>query len=254
MTLKQIMITGASDGIGLEVAKLLARDNHLTLVARNKEKLEKALSSLKGNGHELIVADLSVKEHVYRVKEKIETGHFDVLINNAGVGMYGRFTEIPLLEQMKMLDLNITSLTGLSYSFLKHARSGDALINTASTLGTTSYAGGAVYAASKAYVTNLSESLWWEYRSKGILVLGFSPGATYTNFHNSAGGDKESFPKFVMQSPQDVAKEMVAALRKRSGPKVVSGGMNRAMLFFQRFMSRRMVVKMMAGFGPLKGK
>ena len=247
------LITGASDGIGLEVARILARKNYqITLVARSKEKLESALSSLNGSGHEIISADLSKKENVDALKEKIDGNKYDVFINNAGVGMYGRFTEMPLSEQVKMMNLNITALTALSYFYLSQAKKGDALINVSSSLGTTSYAGGASYAGTKAYVSIFSESLWWEYKSKGIFVTGFCPGPTYTEFHKISGGDKDSFPRFVMQDASQVASEMVRALEKRRKPKNVSGWTNRLMLFIQKFMSRKMVVGMMASFGPLK--
>ncbi|HTA63822.1 MAG TPA: SDR family NAD(P)-dependent oxidoreductase [Bacteroidia bacterium] len=250
-----ILITGASDGIGLALAKKLsANTNQITLVARSKEKLDKALGSLQGNGHKIIVADLGKREDVDALKAKIEIEKYDVFINNAGVGMYGRFTEMPLHEQVKMMNLNTTALTVLSYFYLSQAKKGDALVNVASTLGTTSYPGAAVYAATKAFVTSLSESLWWEYKNKGVYVLGFCPGATYTNFHEVSGGSKDSFPKFTMQTAEQVANELISALEKRKKPKVFSGAINRFMVTIQKLMSRKMVVSMMASFGPLKGQ
>ena len=209
------------------------------------EDLEESLRLLSTLKENIVVSEY---------KEKIEAEKYDVLINNAGVGMYGRFTEMPLHEQVKMMNLNITALTALSYFYLSQAKKGDALVNIASTLGSTSYPGAAVYAATKAYVINFSENLWWEYKNKGVYVVGVCPGATYTNFHNIAGGDKDHFPKFVVQTPQQVARELVRALTKRNKPKIVSGGMNRFMVAFQKFMSRKNVVNMMAGFGPLKDK
>jgi short-subunit dehydrogenase len=253
--MKKILITGASDGIGLEAARAFATENNqITLVARSKDKLEKAVSSLPGKGHRTIVSDLTKKEEVDALKEVIGAGQYDIFINNAGVGMFGRFTDIPLNEQVKMMTLNMTALTVLSYFYLSQAKKGDALVNMASTLGTSSYPGASVYAATKAYISTFSESLWWEYRKKGIYVVGFCPGATYTNFHNLSGGDKDEYPKFVLQMPSQVVKELVRALGKRKKPKVVSGGMNRFMLSFQKLMSRKRVVNMMAGFGPLKGE
>ena len=251
----KILITGASDGIGLVAAQRFAAKNYqVTLVARNTEKLQKALESLSGSGHEIIVADLSQRTEVDALKEKMDQEKYDVLLNNAGVGMYGRFIEMPLHDQVKMINLNMVGLTALSYFYLSQAQKGNALINVASFLGSTSYPGAAVYAATKAYVTNFSDSLWWEFKNKGVYVVGFCPGATYTNFHNTSGGDKDSFPKFILQTPEQVVTEMVRALERRKKPKVVSGGMNRFLLGFQKLMSRKAVVNMMAGFGPLKGK
>jgi short-subunit dehydrogenase len=251
--MKKILITGASEGIGLETAKLLALSgNLLTLVARNKEKLEKVIENLSGKGHQFLVADLSKKEDTHRVADHISQNHYDVLINNAGVGMYGRFEEMALSDQASMIHLNIYGVTVLSHSFMKNAKTGDSLVNIASTLGTTSFPGTAVYAATKAYVTNFSESLWWENKKKGIYVLAFCPGVTQTRFHESAGGSSDKFPKFICQTPIAVAKELIRALEKRNKPKVVSGRPNRFMLFFHRFLSRKMVVNMMGGFSPIK--
>jgi uncharacterized protein len=251
--MKKILITGASEGIGLELAKILAKEgNQLTLVARNKEKLNKVIEALPGNGHDAFAADLSKKEDTHRLADHISKNHFDTLINNAGIGMYGRFEQLPLDQQANMLHLNVYGLTVLSYSFIKTASKGDSLVNLASTLGTTSFPGTAVYAATKAYVTNFSESLWRENKKRGIYVLGFCPGVTLTRFHESSGGSSDNFPKFICQTASEVASELVRALKKRSKPKAVSGVANRFMLFFHRFLSRKMVVNMMGGFSPVK--
>lgn len=244
-----ILITGASDGIGLEVAKILAaKGNSITLVARRKERLEEAAAFLYGTGHQVIVTDLTKSEDVSMLAENIATSAYDVLINNAGVGMYGRFTEMKLEEQLQMLNLNITALTALSHTYLRHAKKGDALINVSSVVGTTSYPGAATYAASKAYVTSLSESLWQEYKDKGVYVCSFCPGATYTNFHSVAGGASENFSNYIMQIPQQVAQELVRALEQRKHPVVVSGALNRSMLLAQKILSRKIVLCIMARF------
>jgi short-subunit dehydrogenase len=250
--MKKIIITGASDGIGLEIARQLAdRGNTLTLVARNREKLERVLAGLPGAGHSLLVADLSKKDEVHKVDQLMTQQHYDVLINNAGVGMYGRFDELPFPDQVQMMNLNMTAVTRLSYSFIRQAKKGDALVNMASTLGTSSYPGAAVYSATKAYVTLFSEALWWENKEKGIFVLAFCPGATLTGFHETSGGSKEMFPKFIAQTPAEVAHEMIRALQKRNKPKTIAGGMNKLMLLFQGFLTRKTVVNMMGGFSPL---
>ena len=250
--MKKIIITGGSDGIGLELAKLLAQNgNQLLLVARNKEKLEKAIATLPGKDHRFMVSDLSKKEDTHAIIDHLTQNHYDVLVNNAGVGMYGRFEEMPLSEQINMVNLNIYALTALSYHYLKTARKGDSLVNISSFLGTTSYPGAAVYAATKAFVTNFSEALWWENKKKGIYVLGFCPGVTHTNFHETSGGSMDMFPKQITQTPRQVAQELLYSLEKRAKPKAVSGVMNRIMLFSHRFLSRRMVVNMMGGFSPI---
>lgn len=250
--MKKVLITGASDGIGFEIAKQMAQKGYLvTLVARNAEKLQKAIGQLSGTGHQFVVADLTKKEDTHKIGDHVVQHHHDVVINNAGVGMYGRFEEMPLSEQMSMVHLNVYALTYISHSFIKSARRGDSLVNIASTLGSTSFPGAAVYSATKAYVTNFCEALWWENKDKGIYVLGFSPGVTHTNFHKISGGSQDMFPSFITQTPAQVAGELIRALEKRSKPKAVSGFPNRSMLFVHRFLSRKAVANMMGGFSPI---
>jgi short-subunit dehydrogenase len=250
--MKRILVTGGSDGIGLEIARLLAAEgDRLTLVARNKEKLTKALESLPGTGHTAMTADLSKKDEVHIIADHLTEIHYDVLINSAGIGLYGRFDELPLSQQVAMMQLNMVGLTALSHFYLKSARPGDSLVNIASTLGSTSFPGLAVYSATKAFVLNFSESLWWENKKRGVYVLGFCPGVTATNFHQASGGSGSFFPRFITQTPAAVAKELIAALKKRKKPKAVSGAMNRSMLFFHRFLNKQAVVNMMGSFSPL---
>lgn len=176
MSEPKILITGGSDGIGLAVAKLLAADGaQLTLIARHGEKLREAVASLPGTGHDSMVADLSDASQVTMLAERLGSGRYDVLINNAGFGLYGRFSELPLDEQLRMMRLNMGSVVVLSHAYLSGARPGDALVNTASFLGYAPLPGSAVYSATKAFVAALSETLWWEYRKQGVYVLGFSP-------------------------------------------------------------------------------
>jgi uncharacterized protein len=249
---EKILITGASEGIGLEAALLLAEQgNQITLVSRNKAKLEKAVSILEGEKHGFLVADLSRKEDAHLVADHISENHYDLLINNAGIGIYGRFEEMQMTAYATMMNLNMIGLTLLSLSFIKSAKKGDCLVNVASTLGCTSFPGLAVYAATKAYVLNFSESLWWENKRRGVYVMGFCPGVTRTKFHESSGGSYDPFPKFISQTPRQVAIELIHALQRRKKPKTVSGAMNRFMLFFHRFLSRKMIVNMMGGFSPL---
>jgi short-subunit dehydrogenase len=252
LPMKKILITGASDGIGLEIARLLAqKGNQLLLVARNSEKLEKALVTLSGTGHRMLAADLSKKEDVHVVAGEMEKNHYDVLVNNAGAGMYGRFEQMAYHDQVTMMNLNMTALMVLSHAYIKNSKPGDSLVNVSSTLGSTSFPGAAVYAATKAFVTSFSESLWWENKKRDVYVLGFSPGVTKTPFHAVAGGSQELWPAFITQTPHQVAQELVQALEKRRKPKAVANSLNRMMLFVQRFMSRKTVVNMMGTFSPI---
>lgn len=249
--MKKALITGASTGIGLEVAKQLAARNYsLTLVARNPDKLNEALAGLKGGGHSTLVADLCNAQDLQKLVEHLENEKYDVLINNAGAGTYGKFLKIPLAGQLTSMKLNMDALVILSYAFLKNAKYGDALINVGSLLAHSSFPGASVYAATKSFVANFSESLWYEFKDKGISVIGFHPGAAASDFHKHAGSEANAFPAFVLSSVQDVARELIAALGKAAKPRVVQGWKNRLMLFGFRLLSRKMVVNIMGKISP----
>jgi short-subunit dehydrogenase len=249
--MKKALVTGASGGIGFEVARQLAQQNYqVTLVARNRDRLEKALSSLSGSGRSILVADLNNTEDLSLLVAHLSAEKYDVLINNAGTGTYGKFTDIPLEDQLATMQLNMQALVTLSYSFLQNATTGDALVNIGSLLAHSSLPGGSVYAATKSFVANFSESLWYEFKPKGIFVLGFNPGAANSDFHANAGGHTSDFPKFVMSSVEDVAKELVKALQKRQKPRAVQGWKNRFMLFGFRFLPRVAAVSIMGKISP----
>lgn len=249
--MKKVLITGASGGIGLETAKLLASKKYqLTLVARSKDKLEKALSALTGSGHSIRVADLTKQEDLQELVKHIQTEKYDVLINNAGAGIYGKFVDIPLADQLSDMNLNMNALVILSHAFLQRAAGGDTLINIASILAHASLPGASVYAGTKSFVANFSESLWFEFKQKDIYIFGFNPGATDSNFHTNAGKQSSVFPKAVLSSTEDVARDLVAAMEKRKEPRVVSGWKNRLMLFFFKFLNRTVAINTMGKLSP----
>src|SRR5262249_28294369 len=152
-------------------------------------------------------------------------------------GLYGRFAELSLDEQLRMMRLNIESVTVLSHAYLRQAKPGDALVNTASFLAYAPLPGAAAYSASKAFVAALSEALWWEHKKRGVYVLGFSPGVIDTRSHGAAGKSIATFPRVLVQSPEHAARELEAALRRRRSPRVISGFATRLMIRLQRLVS-----------------
>lgn len=249
--MKKVLITGASGGIGLETAQQLAAQGYrVTLVARNEDKLNKAVRGLAGLGHSVFAADLTNKEDLQRLVGHLKTERYDVLINNAGAGLYGEFIDLPLADQLANMQLNMDALVTLSYGYLQNASVGNALVNVSSVLAHSSLPGGAVYAATKSFVANFSESLWYEFKRKGIFVMGYNPGATNSDFHANAGGQTSDFPEFVVSSVEEVARQLVKALEKRQKPRVVQGWKNRFMLFGFRFLNRKSAVNIMARISP----
>ncbi len=251
--MRNVLITGGSDGIGLAAARLLAAegDTRVTLVARNEAKLREAFATLPRQGHDLVVADLSQSGDVETLARQLASKSYDVLINNAGAGLYGRFAELALDDQLRMMRLNMESVVVLSYAYLRQAKRGDVLVNTASFLAYAPLPGAAVYSATKAFVATLSETLWWEYKKRGVYVLGFSPGVIATRFHATAGSSVAAFPRVLVQSPEGAARELVAALRKRTAPRVISGFATRLMVRLHRLVSRKTAINMMGTSSPI---
>lgn len=248
--MKKALITGASGGIGFEVAERLSEQNYqLTLVARSEPRL-RSVQKLLGDNHNIIVADLTNKKDLQKISEHLFENKYDLLINNAGTGLYGEFIKLPLDEQISTMALNMDALVALSYAFLQKAKSGDALVNIGSLLAHSSLPGGAVYAATKSFVANFSESLWYEFKAKGIFITGFNPGAADSEFHHNAGRATSAFPEFVVSTVGDVADELIKTIDRRSKPRVVQGFKNRLMLFGFRFLSRKMVINIMGKISP----
>jgi uncharacterized protein len=249
-----VLITGGSEGIGLAVAKLLAAegDTRVTLVARNEDKLREAVAQLPGTGHELIVADLSAPEGMELVVQRLAARHYDVLINNAGAGLYGRFAELPLDDQLRIMRLNMESVTVLSHAYLRRAKPGDALVNTASFLAYAPLPGNAAYSATKAFVATLSEALWWENNKRGVYVLCFCPGVIATGFHEVAGESVAAFPRILVQSPESAARTLAVTLRKRRKPRVITGFATRQLVRLLQLISRKRAINTMGRSSPVR--
>ncbi len=233
---KKVLITGATSGIGYEFAKnFMSDDFELILVGRNLEKLEelKKLAEKKCVSAFIISFDLSRIEELEDLYSIIKNkcGTVDILINNAGIGFNGEFSDIPWEKHLEVLNLNIVSLTKLTKLFLEDMilKGEGKILNVAST---GAYQPGpliGVYYASKAYVLSFSESLREEVKDNGIQVTTLCPGATKTNFSKRAGkGDLD-----VAMSAEKVAKIGYNALMKNKGI-CIPGIMNKVLVFFSK--------------------
>jgi len=189
------LVTGASGGIGEELARLFAADGHdLVLVARSRDKLARLAAELEGKNKvaaRVLAADLSRPESPREIFEELDGAGVvvDALVNNAGFGSYGLFAETDLKSELELLQVNVVALTHLSKLFLPGmlARRRGFVMNVASTAAFQPGPLMAVYYASKAYVLSLSEALANECEGKGVTVSALCPGPTETGFVAAAG-------------------------------------------------------------------
>src|SRR5918993_1522367 len=203
------LVTGASGGIGEELAWLFAADGHdLVLVARSRDKLARLSEELEGKhgvAARVLAADLARPEAPREIFEELSAAGVtvDALVNNAGFGSYGPFAETDLKSELDLLQVNVVALTHLSKLFLPGmiARRRGYLMNVASTAAFQPGPLMAVYYASKAYVLSLSEALANECEGTGVRVSALCPGPTETGFVAAAGmGDSKLFDRAVMDA------------------------------------------------------
>lgn len=253
------LITGASSGIGLELAKIFAQNKiNLLLVARNEEKLKKIASELQTTYSIqafVIAKDLSNYETAKDIFEycKINSIQIDYLVNNAGFGDYGKFHEINWERQLRMINLNITALTYLTRLFIPQMvqNKKGKILNVASIAAVLPGPLMAVYFATKAFVLHFSEAIGNELSGTGVTVTCLCPGATETNFFNEANAKESPFVKgktFI--SPQYVAAYGFKAMMKGKAV-AINGMMNYLMVNSVRFFPRNSVVKIS---GKMQGK
>jgi short-subunit dehydrogenase len=249
MTAETVLVTGASSGIGRELAKCFAADgSRLILLARKRHALQSLADELR-QAHktqsEILTADLSEPDAPTRIFRHLEANgtKVDVLINNAGFGAQGRFAELPLDRQLDMLRVNVTALTQLTRLFLPGMleRQRGGVLNVASTAAFQPGPDMAVYYASKAYVLSFSEAIGEELADSGVTVTALCPGATATNFAEAAGARFSSrFLSWAM-SAQAVAE--MGHRGFRSGQVVVVCGWRNRLLAFSVRLSPRFVVR-----------
>ncbi|MEL6970863.1 MAG: SDR family oxidoreductase [Bacteroidota bacterium] len=192
---KTALITGASSGIGLELARIHAeKGGDLVIVARSTDKLDNLKAELEAQ-HKVqvlpIVSDLSVPGAAQEVYTKVKAAgvQVDYLINNAGFGLRGKFHELPWQRQYQMMQLNMVALSELSHLFLPDfvARNSGKILNNSSTASLLPGPLQAVYFATKAYVASFSNALAEELRDTNITVTNLMPGATETDFAKTSG-------------------------------------------------------------------
>ncbi|MBB4636503.1 SDR family NAD(P)-dependent oxidoreductase [Longimicrobium terrae] len=251
------LVTGASGGIGAELAECFARDGwDVILVARSREGLERvgeSLSARYGVRHHVVPADLAnpaAPPALLNAVRQIGVP-VDALVNNAGFGLAGTFVDVgegeptALPRELEMLQVNIVALTHLTKLFLPGMveRRRGYVMNVASTAAFQPGPLMAVYYASKAYVLSFSEALSVEMEGTGVSVTALCPGATRTEFQVAAGMENSRlFRGAQVMTAGDVARAGYAAMRAGK-PLVITGAVNRVMAFGTRFIPRRLAAR-----------
>lgn len=246
------LITGASGGLGYEMAKLFAKDGcHLVLVARNEEKLLE-LSDMLSKQYKIstlvIVKDLSKSGAAREIYNELVGLNIDVniLVNNAGFGDHGAFATCDMERQLEMIQVNVSALVSLTRCFLPYMVSTGygGVLNIASVAGFQPGPYMAIYYATKSFVLSFSDALSYELKNTGVWVTTVCPGPTKTNFGATAKASK-LFKSFKLAQAEDVAYFAYKAFMNKQGV-VIPGFLNNLMVFIQRFTPRIWAKKIVA--------
>ena len=253
MNKKTALITGATAGIGYELARCFAKNGYdLILISRTLERLQKTKAVFEKEykiNVEIFAEDLSVPGSSLKVYEQYKNRVIDVLVNNAGYAAYGPFNENDTEVVIGTIRLNIESLTYLTKLFLPNmlaCKSGK-ILNIASTAAFQPGPLMAVYYATKAYVISFSEALRYELKGTGVSVTTLCPGATATEFQSRANFGNSNLMKMGMMSAEAVAEIGYRGLIKNKGI-VVPGFKNKIGVFAVRFAPRSLVLCMVNKF------
>lgn len=248
------LITGASSGIGLALAKQYAINKHpLILVARSGEKLQEIAIEFEKKYH-IPVAPITLDLTAPGAPETLYNSTVaqgmtvQTVINNAGFATYGPFHQVELNRQLNLLDLNMRVLTEISHRFIPHL-AGQAisrLVNVASTAGFMPGPTMATYYASKAYVLSLSEALAEEYRTTPLAVCCLCPGTTDTDFAKKANVGRARLFQGKLMTVEQVAAYAYIGIQN-GDPVIIPGFMNKVSTWLPRCLPRNVISRLVAG-------
>lgn len=254
------LVTGASSGIGEEIARELVRRGHgVTLVARRKDKLTELADELSKSGvrAEVLAADLSDRDARADLPNRVaELGlTVDILVNNAGLSTLGRVGLADPAAEMNMIELDVVAVVDLCVRFVggmvERKRGG--VLNVASTAAFQPLPGQAGYGGCKAFVLSYTRALAGELKGSGVSATALCPGPVDTGFGEAAGFDKEdaeaALPAFMWESAAAVAKCGLDALDK-GRPVAIPGEVNRVAAMFAHLTPKRLLVPVLASRHP----
>ena len=245
MASQTALITGASAGIGRALAHEFARDGAgLILTARRGERLHQLAAELRsacGAEVEVIPLDLARAGAAQTLYDELKHRGIavDVLVNNAGFGVFGRFATVELQRHRELLQLNICALTELCRLFLPPMieRGNGGILNVASIAAFQAGPNLAAYYAGKAYVLSLTEALRYEYGGHGLSICCLAPGPTRTEFTGVAGMHTDAFYRLLAASPEQVARVGYRGFR-RNRALIIPGVINKLGVFLTRLAPR----------------
>jgi hypothetical protein len=255
------VVTGASSGIGAEIARqLAARGLNLTLVARREDRL-RTLAEELGREHrvraEVVGADIASEEGRARLFAELESSgrDVDVLVNNAGYGSAGRFQSLDGEKETLMVRTNCEAVVALCARFVPEMvdRGRGAVLNVASVAAYQPVPYQATYSASKAFVLTFSEALSADLHGTGVQVTALCPGPVPTEFGQNAGiddGEWEGIPRFVLTSPEHNAAAAVSAMEKGRRV-VVPGPLNQVTTVAGHYTPRSVLLGIVRRFYPV---
>lgn len=239
----KVLITGASSGIGASMARIFAKNGHeLILVSRDKKKMEEIRDELNVEA-KIIVMDLASTFNCMKLYNRVKKENIDILINNAGFGIFGTFDTTNLDRELDMIDLNIKAVHILTKMFLKDFKEKNSgyILNVASSAGFLSGPLMATYYATKGYVLKLTEAVYEELRheNSNVYIGALCPGPVETNFNNVAG---------VKFGVKPLTSEFVAdyAIKKMFTRKtlIIPGFSVKVGIFMSRVLSRKQLLKL----------
>jgi len=244
-----VLITGATSGIGYELAKLFAKDNYnLVIVARDQQELDNKASEFTQLGSDVISLskDLFDKEEAFSLYAEVKSRGIiiDVLVNDAGQGLYGEFKDTEIDRELGIIDLNISSLVILTKLFLSDmtSRNSGKILNLASVASKIPGPFQSVYHGTKAFVLSFTEAIREELKDTDVTITALMPGPTNTDFFNKADmlDSKVVQDKSALADPAKVALDGYEALMAGTD-KVVSGIKNKVQVAMSNLMPDRMV-------------
>mgnify|MGYP003587347708 CR=1 FL=1 len=248
--MRTVLITGASSGIGYEFAKIFAKNgDNIVITARRKENLDKIKEELSQFNVKIdtVVLDLSQKDGAKNLYNEIKSRGIvvDTLINNAGIGVYGKYIDTDMDKEIQLVDLNVNSLLILTKLFLKDmvANNKGDILNVASIASFLPGPLMSVYYASKAFVLSFSESIRNEVSDTNVNISVLCPGPTSSEFEKSANSeDSALFSKSKVMTPLQVAEIGYKGLQKKKAI-IITGGTNRLIVFLNKLTPRSIMAK-----------